>query len=147
MKYSFHKESAMELRPLRFLVLWPHKAAMEECLLDADFLATTQHFSIRDEKGEVSACCSVMSESREIDGEIYNLRLRAMVVHPNHRRQGLGKQLLIGAEQFFLNQSIWCDAREVAVLFYKSCGWKVKSEVYQIPIIGPHYLMVKNVMC
>jgi len=144
MKYTFQKESAMELRPLRFLALWPHKASMEECLLDVDFLNTTHHFSLRNERGNVLACCTIVEEAKMIEGKLFPLRLRAMAVHPDFHRKGLGKMLLKWVEQNFPEKSFWCDARLVAVPFYSSCGWEVKSEEYLIPVIGPHYLMVKG---
>lgn len=134
----------MDLRSLRFLVLWPHKSAMEECLLDIDFVDTTRHFSLRDAEGMVVACCTVVREAKEVNGKKYNLRLRAMAAHPHFRRMGLSKRLLDHVVNKFQAQSFWCDAREVAVPFYLKCGWEVKSEVYDIPQIGPHYLMVKN---
>ena len=145
MNYSFQEESAMDLRSLRFLVLWPHKSAMEECLLDVDFADSTRRFSMRNAEGMVVACCTIVQEAREVNGKKYALRLRAMAAHPNLRRMGLSKQLLYHVIRIFPGESFWCDAREVAVPFYLKCGWEVKSEVYDIPQIGPHYLMVKNV--
>lgn len=145
MNYSFQEESAMDLRSLRFLVLWPHKSAMEECLLDVDFADSTRHFSMRNAEGMVVACCTIVQEAKEVNGKKYTLRLRAMAAHPNVRRMGLSKQLLDHVIRIFPGESFWCDAREVAVPFYLNCGWEVKSEVYDIPQIGPHYLMVKNV--
>lgn len=143
MNYSFQEESAMDLRSLRFLVLWPHKARVEECILDSDFLPETKHFSARTESGEVVACCSVMQEEREINGHVYSCRLRAMAAHPSIRRMGVSKQLLKFVQAAFPGKNFWCDAREVAVPFYLSCGWQIKSGPYEIPIIGTHYLMIK----
>jgi predicted GNAT family N-acyltransferase len=145
MNYSFQRESAMDLRSLRFLVLWPHKQAMEECLLEQDFEEHTSHFSARDDQGELVSCCTVMHELRCIDGQEFPLRLRAMAAHPSVRRKGVSKLLLQYVEKEFPGLAFWCDAREIAVPFYLSCGWEVKSEVYQIPIIGPHFLMVKDI--
>ena len=144
MTYSFQRESAMDLRSLRFLVLWPHKQSIEHCLLDRDFDEDTSHFSARDENGELVSCCTVMRETRHIDGQDFPLRLRAMAAHPSIRKNGVSKQLLEFVEQQFPEMTFWCDAREVAVPFYLKCGWEVKSESYEIPIIGTHYLMVKK---
>jgi predicted GNAT family N-acyltransferase len=144
MNYSFQEESAMDLRSLRFLVLWPHKQSVEECLLDRDFDTHTRHFSARDEQGELVSCCTVMRESRFIDGHEFPLRLRAMAAHPSIRRMGVSKMLLQYVENEYPSMAFWCDAREVAVPFYLSCGWETKSESYEIPIIGTHYLMVRK---
>jgi predicted GNAT family N-acyltransferase len=144
MNYSFQKESAMDLRSLRFLVLWPHKQSMEECLLEQDFEAHTSHFSARDEKGELVSCCTVMREGRTIDGQNFPLRLRAMAAHPSIRRKGVSKLLLQYVENEYPDMAFWCDAREVAVPFYLNSGWQIMSDVYNIPLIGPHFLMVKK---
>jgi predicted GNAT family N-acyltransferase len=143
-KYRFQEESAMDLRSLRFLVLWPHKISLEECVLERDFEEGTRHFSARDENGELVSCCTVMQEVRCIDGQNFPLRLRAMAAHPSIRRKGVSKMLLAYVEQSFPEMTFWCDAREVAVPFYLRCGWEVKSDVYEIPIIGAHYLMVRK---
>jgi predicted GNAT family N-acyltransferase len=144
MNYSFQKESAMDLRSLRFLVLWPHKQSMEECLLEQDFDEHTSHFSARDEKGELVSCCTVMREGRTIDGQYFPLRLRAMAAHPSIRRMGVSKMLLQYVENEYPSMAFWCDAREVAVPFYLNSGWQIMSEVYNIPLIGPHFLMMKK---
>ena len=143
MNYSFQEESAMDLRSLRFLVLWPYKSQVEDCLLDSDFESGTRHFSARDENKEIVACCSVMHEEREINGDVYSCRLRAMAAHPSIRRMGVSKQLLKFVQEEYPGMNFWCDAREIAVPFYLSCGWQIQSEPYQIPIIGTHYLMTK----
>ena len=114
-------------------------------MLDVDFTDVSRHFSMRNAEGMVVACCTIVQEAKEVNGKKYTLRLRAMAAHPDLRRMGLSKQLLDCVDAIFLSQSFWCDAREVAVPFYLKCGWEVKSEVYVIPQIGPHYLMVKNV--
>jgi hypothetical protein len=67
-----------------------------------------------------------------------------MAAHPSIRRTGVSTLLLQYVENEYPGMAFWCDAREVAVPFYLSCGWEIKSEVYQIPIIGPHFLMVKK---
>ncbi|MEY3598884.1 MAG: hypothetical protein RL521_1307 [Bacteroidota bacterium] len=143
MNYSFKEESAMDLGSLRFLVLWPHKLGMEECLLDVDFKAGTRHFAARNHLNEVVACCTMVLESKEIEAEVYGVRLRAMATHPNIRGKGAGKELLLYAMSKFKDAKFWCDAREVAVPFYLKCGWNVRSEPYDIPIIGKHFLMSK----
>lgn len=143
MNYSFKEESAMDLRSLRFLVLWPHKLGMEECLLDIDFNEGTRHFAARNHLNEVVACCTMVLEPKEIEAQVYGVRLRAMATHPNIRGKGTGKELLLYAMSKFKDGKFWCDAREVAVPFYLKCGWNVRSEPYDIPIIGKHFLMSK----
>ncbi len=144
MRLSFQKESAMDLRSLRFLVLWPHKTSMETCLMDVDFEESTQHFSLRNEGGEVLACCSLLAETANFFNQDIPVRLRAMSVHPDFRKHGLGKDLISQALDAYPTKSCWCDARVLAVPFYEKCGWRIASESFEIPEIGKHYKMIYN---
>ena len=40
---------------------------------------------------------------------------------------------------------VWCNARLVAVDFYKSSGFKITGEIFDIVEIGPHYYMYKEI--
>ena len=144
MQYRFEERSAMDLRSLRFLVLWPHRLRMEDCVLEADFFPQARHFAAVDVLGEIVACCTLIQEVRRIDGQDYPVRLRAMASHPAVRGTGVGKRLLEYALKQSIEKGFWCDAREKAVPFYLSCGWQVKSEPYEIPIIGTHFLMIRQ---
>ena len=39
---------------------------------------------------------------------------------------------------------VWCNARINAVAFYKKEGFKIIGDEFEIPDIGPHFLMAKN---
>ena len=67
-----------------------------------------------------------------------------MGTHPDYRKKGLGKLLIdFAKEQLKQNgvDLIWCDARIVATGFYQKQGFKIIGEQYEVPVIGPHYLM------
>ncbi len=40
---------------------------------------------------------------------------------------------------------LWCNARLLAVNFYKSVGFKIIGELFDIEAIGPHYYMYKEI--
>jgi len=40
---------------------------------------------------------------------------------------------------------VWCNARLVAVEFYKSIGFKIIGDLFDIQGIGPHYYMYKKI--
>ena len=40
---------------------------------------------------------------------------------------------------------LWCNARLGAVNFYKSVGFKIIGELFDIEAIGPHYYMYKEI--
>jgi GNAT superfamily N-acetyltransferase len=76
-------------------------------------------------------------------------QLRGMCTDGAHQSKGFGGKLLACAETAILQNSpaglLWCNARVPAVPFYERHGWKVDSEVFDIPTAGPHRKMVKSV--
>ena len=40
---------------------------------------------------------------------------------------------------------VWCNARLVAVDFYRSIGFKISGNLFDIEGIGPHYYMYKKI--
>ena len=92
-------------------------------------------------------CASVYKESHPDFKLRQSWRIRGMAVLDDYRNQNLGKKLL----QSCINHSIqhkadviWCNARIKAVPFYKREGFKIIGDEFDIPGIGPHYLMFKN---
>lgn len=73
-------------------------------------------------------------------------QLRGMATLTKYQGFGLGKQLIIKAEEILkpLNiNCLWCNARIIAVDFYKKQGFKTFGEKFDIPLIGDHYIMYK----
>jgi predicted GNAT family N-acyltransferase len=75
-------------------------------------------------------------------------QLRGMAIEPSQQGRGIGSQLLEAAERSVLEDSptrqLWCNARVPAVAFYEKHGWRVVSEVFDVPTAGPHVKMVKR---
>ena len=74
-------------------------------------------------------------------------RLRAMATDPEVRGYGLGAKIIENALDELKNMGVkllWCDARIIATGFYEKQNFKVKGQVYQVPKIGPHKLMYKE---
>jgi ribosomal protein S18 acetylase RimI-like enzyme len=71
-----------------------------------------------------------------------------MAVSPEVRGRGVGQALLEFLESGLRAESpvrqLWCNARTPAVGFYERQGWRVVSEVFDIPTAGPHVRMVKR---
>lgn len=73
------------------------------------------------------------------------IRLRHMIVDPALRKRNLGRKLIITAEQVALNNgstAIELNARDVAVDFYRKCGY----EIFGDPLVKlgiPHRAMKK----
>jgi GNAT superfamily N-acetyltransferase len=75
-------------------------------------------------------------------------QLRGMATAPDRQRQGIGTRLL-GFALDDLSRSaplrlFWCNARVPAAPFYQRNGWEIRSEVFDIPTVGPHYKMVRR---
>lgn len=71
-------------------------------------------------------------------------RLRQMGVLPSYHRKGVGRAIVLRAiAEARAHQAsyLWCDAREVAFLFYENLGFTYIGEPFDIPHIGPHRRM------
>lgn len=71
------------------------------------------------------------------------LRLRGMAVDETMRGRSIGAALLGAIHQAAAerHRPLWCNARAVAVGFYQRYGWIVEGDVFDLPDIGPHYVM------
>jgi GNAT superfamily N-acetyltransferase len=69
-------------------------------------------------------------------------QLRGMAVAHSHRGAGVGRQLLDFLESDVRAGSalrlLWANARVPALAFYEKLGWRVVSDVFDIPTAGPH---------
>ena len=139
--------AAKDIRPLRNLVLRPY-LPIETTYYDLDNDIETFHLaSIMD-----NTIISIGTFYPENDIELQTkngYRLRGMATHPKFRRKSAATKLM--KESFVLLKEkkcdvLWCNARLVAVEFYKSLGFKITGKIFDIPSIGPHYKMYKSVI-
>ena len=75
-------------------------------------------------------------------------QIRTMAVHPNYQGKGLGKLVMQHLEQIAKENNrtqIILHARENAVKFYESCGYKIKETSYLLFGEIQHYLMGKPI--
>ncbi len=80
----------------------------------------------------------------ELEEEQY--QLRGMATLPKSRGKGFGKILLNFATKKLIKQKInyvWCNAREIAVEFYKKNGFKIIGDQFLVREVGIHYKMYK----
>lgn len=73
-------------------------------------------------------------------------RLRGMGVIPERRSQGIGADLLTAGVDLVRRSGgdeVWCNARERAVPFYARNGFRTVGEFWDVPVIGPHVVMVR----
>jgi len=77
-------------------------------------------------------------------------RIRGMATTPQARGNGAGTAVLgaLVAHAMACNASrVWCNARTPARSLYERAGFRVASEEFEIPEIGPHFVMVLDGAC
>lgn len=97
--------------------------------------------------GKLVSVASFFFETNPLIHEEFQYRLRGMATVEEHQRQGLSSELITMAfsivKQNFCN-ILWCNAREKATGFYQTVGFEKIGDEFEIPEIGPHFLMFKK---
>lgn len=140
--------SPEDTHALRHLVLWPHLESPDVCVIDIDHRSDAMHFGVRVHHEIVAIGSFFHMTSPKIEATL-PYRLRAMAVHPAHRGKDYGQALIREACQQLRQLDVdilWCDARLKAVPFYQRLGFHMLPEVYDVPRIGPHQFMWKNLL-
>ncbi len=111
-----------------------------------DELSTTFHLGAFVDNQLVGVVTSL--QNQHSDFEVKNqYQLRGMGILPQFQKTGVGKLLVEKAEAAVLKKGstfIWMNAREKAVNFYKKLGYKPVGSIFNIPDVGPHYVMIKH---
>ncbi len=130
-------EEAEILRGLRRRVLYPGLPAAK-ALYPGDEDASVVHLGAFDAEARLVGCASLFPRE---DG---TLQLRGMAVDASLQRGGVGAAIVRAAQDVAAGQrrpALWCNARLLAVGFYERQGWEVEGEQFDVPDIGPHYVM------
>lgn len=140
---QIRKISPQDTYPLRREVL--RKGTTLPLEMAGDLDATTLHLGLF-VNNELLSIASFMSARHEgLQGVQY--QLRGMATTPGHQGKGLGRSLVIEAEKRLKKMgvdTIWCNARVVALDFYAKLGYQKMGELFDVPQIGPHYVMHKS---
>ena len=97
---------------------------------------------------KVVTCATFYPEKSKKLNAINAYRLRGMATDCSFQRKGYARELITAAFLELKAQGadfIWCNARLVALNFYKSVGFKIMGDSFEIDIIGPHYYMYKEI--
>lgn len=79
--------------------------------------------------------------------ENHGLQLRGMAVDTDVQKQGVGAVILAEAHRVARERGfaeLWCNARVYAMPFYERAGWLAEGEEFEVPDVGPHYIMRKQ---
>ena len=134
---------AEDTYPIRKAILREGMTLSHE--MNGDHNAETLHLGLF-ELGELVCIGSFMRASKEIfKGSQFQLRGMASV--KKAQGKGFGKLLLEEAEVKLKNQGVdilWCNARTVALDFYKKSGYQMVGNAFEVEQVGPHFLMFKK---
>lgn len=134
---------AAEVRPLRHAVLRPGQD-FDETVYPGDDLDTTVHLGALD-GDRVVGITSLYREARE-GGPASGWRLRGMATDPDVRGAGFGAALLDASIALVAEAGggeLWCNARAEAVGFYRHAGFDTVGNEFDIPGVGPHFVMAR----
>jgi GNAT superfamily N-acetyltransferase len=134
---------AEDTYPIRKAILREGMTLSHE--MNGDHDVETLHLGLF-KSGELVCIGSFMKAPKEIfEGSQY--QLRGMASAKTAQGKGYGKLLLKEAELQLEQRGInviWCNARIVALDFYKKLGYKTTGSVFDVDQVGPHYMMFKE---
>jgi GNAT superfamily N-acetyltransferase len=135
------------VRPLRRQVLRPHQTVADQ-VYPGDALPGAAHFAaLAADDDTVLGIASIAPEPYPGPGggAEGDFRVRGMATAPSARGTGLGAQLLTACLDHARTagaRRIWCNARTPARGFYEREGFTTVGDEFELPEIGPHFLMV-----
>ncbi len=130
--------SLEQTRALRQAILRPHET-LEQLAADepSDAFAVGAF-----EEGELVAVGLIAP-----DGGPGAWRVRGMATAPHARGAGAGTEVLGALVGHALERGasrVWCNARTPARSLYERAGFRVISEEFELPQIGPHFVMERQ---
>jgi predicted N-acetyltransferase YhbS len=142
LKTEVRLASVNEIQSLRHAVLWPHKS-FENCILESDTAQDTFHVGCFYQNQCIGTSTWQMEPTPKWSCDD-SYRLRAMAVHLDFRRRGIGEELIrLGLQKCKEKKvaGVWCDARMGALEFYRELNFQEMGEPYFVPQIGWHKFM------
>ena len=127
---------------IREKVLWPH-ITDGNYSISADNDKDSFHLGVFLNEKLISIGTFMQDNNPKFNCKL-QYRLRAMATDENYRKIGAGKNLFFKGLEILKNNKIellWCDARMIAIPFYKSMKMKSLPKTYNIPNIGEHKTM------
>ncbi len=119
---------------------------LDSCAFDGDHLETTFHIGYFDD-GNLIGVASFLKNDHAVHNFTNAGQLRGMAVMQGNQGRGIGKALVSFGETLLREKYldyVWMNAREIAVPFYDSCGYKKIGPVFDIAKVGNHYVMYKE---
>jgi ribosomal protein S18 acetylase RimI-like enzyme len=127
--------SLEQTRALRQAVLRPHEGVEQMASSETKDTAALGAF-----EGDELVAVGMIAP----DGEPGGWRIRGMATALRARGRGAGGAVLDALIEHARSrgaQRIWCNARTPARSLYERAGMRVVSEEFELPEIGPHFVM------
>ncbi|PWH81704.1 GNAT family N-acetyltransferase [Algibacter marinivivus] len=143
--YIVKQINAEETHTVRHPVLRTGKP-IESCIFNGDNLKSTIHLGIFI-KDQLVGISSFFKNSNPNILEENQYQLRGMAILKSFQGKGLGNIILKQGEDLLKEKKIkilWCNAREVAIHFYKKNNYQIIGKPFNIKQIGIHYVMYKT---
>lgn len=131
--------------PMRHSILRPNQSP-QESVYPGDEDESTLHLGAFQE-GELVGILSTYKEDSARFEESAGWRFRGMATLPEVRGNGYAAQLLSAAENWVAEKQggyLWANARLNALGFYRKCGYQTYGDIFELPEIGPHYVIKKS---
>ena len=131
-----------ELLPLRNELLREGKLTNEQCRFTTDGLPGAFHLGYFIDEQLVCIASFHPQVHSNFDGVGY--QLRGMATVEKFRGRGIGNQVLNFGIVYLRGQKVnylWCNARKKALPFYLNMGFEIISDEFELPRIGPHYVL------
>jgi len=144
-KIEVRRIEALETYPVRHPVLRASRP-IEDCEFAGDNLDTTIHLGLYHNNNLIGVATFLKQDNALFDAT-KQYQLRGMAILKTAQGKGYGALLLQQGETILKaknNDLIWFNAREVAVPFYKRNNYHVIGKSFEIPSVGTHFVMYKE---
>ncbi len=131
--------------PIRSEILRPGQN-LDTCIYPHDDDCTSFHLAAFSSGEQTSIASFYLEIHPDLEGSI-QYRFRGMATKVAYRNQGLAGALLTYAFEKIKALDcnvVWCNARVNAIQLYMKMGMEICSDEFDIPGIGPHFLMKKE---
>jgi GNAT superfamily N-acetyltransferase len=128
--------------PIRSEVLRGGLLTLEECRFATDNVGGAFHLGYY--QGDELACVASFHPQGYGGYNGLGYQLRGMATTAQYRGNGLGNRLLNFAIVYLRGikaNYLWCNARKKALPFYINIGFEIISDEFELPVIGPHYVL------
>jgi GNAT superfamily N-acetyltransferase len=128
-----------ETRPLRQAILRPHQDLQELAAHEPP-----DAFAVGVFDGDRLVSVGFVAP----EGDPGEWRIRGMATEPDIRGRGAGGAVLDALLAHACKQGgtrAWCNARTPARPFYERSGFTIASDEFELPQIGPHFVMQRNI--